>query len=422
MDHTAEIISVGTELLLGNIANTDARDISIMLSELGINVYYHTVVGDNPERLKSAVAVAKARADIIITTGGLGPTYDDLTRETVAEAFGKKLIFDEHEAEEIRRYFSAHLHSHTMTDNNYRQAMLPEGCVTFHNECGTAPGCAFEAEGVHVLMLPGPPRECIPMFRRCAMPYLRRLSELELHSHNIYIFGLGESYVEDKLRPLMLRLTNPTLAPYALEGSVRLRVTARARTEDEAEALMAPVIDEVRRVIGDYVYGVDTGTLENTVFDLLRERGLTVAAAESCTGGLFSKRLTDLAGASQVFRGSAVTYATQAKADILGIDRNLLARLGPVSREVALEMARAARVRFAADIGVGITGIAGPATDESGLPVGTVFVSLSTPDADFCRSLHLGTQRDRVRFVAANHAFDMIRRALLCLPVETLDK
>ncbi len=418
MNHTAEIISVGTELLLGNIANTDARDISTMLSELGINVYFHTVVGDNPERLKSAVAVARTRADIIITTGGLGPTYDDLTKETLAEAFGKKLVFDEAEARDIEEYFRTRLHSHAMTDNNYRQAMLPEGCVPFHNECGTAPGCAFEAEGVHVLMLPGPPSECIPMFRRCAMPYLRRLSELEIHSHNIYIFGLGESYVEDKLRPLMLRLKNPTLAPYALEGSVRLRVTAQAPTREEAEELMAPVIEEVRGTIGDYIYGIDTGSLEMTVSNLLRDRRLTIAAAESCTGGLFSKRITDIAGASEVFKGGAVTYATESKADILGVDRDTLQSLGPVSQEVAAQMARGARRVFHADLGVGITGIAGPGTDESGLPAGTVFIALASEEGTTVRSLHLGAQRDRVRIVAANHAFDMARRYLTGLPIE----
>ena len=250
MTRTAEIISVGTELLLGNIANTDARDISQMLSEIGINVYFHTVVGDNPERLKDAVKIARSRADIIITTGGLGPTYDDLTKQTLAESFGKKLIFDEKEAEEIRTYFSQRLHSHAMTDNNYQQALLPEGCVPFHNACGTAPGCAFEADGVHVLMLPGPPRECISMFENCAMPYLRNLSDEEILSHNIHIFGMGESLVEDKLRPLMLKLSNPTLAPYAKEGEVRLRVTAKGKSAQECEDLMAPVIEQVRSVIG----------------------------------------------------------------------------------------------------------------------------------------------------------------------------
>ena len=418
MTHTAEIISVGTELLLGNIANTDAQDISQMLSEIGINVYYHTVVGDNPERLKAAVAVAKGRADILITTGGLGPTCDDLTKQTLAEAFGKKLIFDEQEAQEIRDYFATRLHSHQMTDNNYRQAYLPEGCVPFHNDCGTAPGCAFEAEGVHVLMLPGPPRECVPMFRSCAMPYLRRLSDLEIKSHNIHIFGLGESFVEDKLRDTMLKLENPTLAPYAKSGEVRLRVTARARTDEEAERMMAPVIAEVREKIGDCVYGIDTDTLENTVLQLLKKDGVTLAAAESCTGGLVSKRMTDLPGASEVYLGGAVTYAPSSKTAILGVPADLLEHDGVVSSSVAEAMAQGARARFESDLGIGITGIAGPASDESGTPVGTVFVSLATHRRTYTRKLHLGHDRDRVRISAANHALDMVRRFLTGLPVE----
>ena len=419
MTHTAEIISVGTELLLGNIANTDAQDISQMLSELGINVYYHTVVGDNPERLKAAVAVAKTRADILITTGGLGPTCDDLTKQTLAEAFGKKLIFDEQEAQEIRDYFATRLHSHQMTDNNYRQALLPEGCTVFHNDCGTAPGCAFEADGVRVLMLPGPPRECVPMFRACAMPYLRKLSDLELRSHNIHIFGLGESFVEDKLRDTMLRLQNPTLAPYAKSGEVRLRVTARARTDEEAERLMAPVIAEVREKIGNCIYGIDTDTLENTVLRLLKEKNVTLAAAESCTGGLVSKRMTDLPGASEVYLGGAVTYAPASKTALLGVPADMIEHDGVVSPSVAEAMAQGVRAKFESDLGIGITGIAGPGTDELGTPVGTVFVSLATHRAAYTRHLHLGHDRDRVRTAAANHALDMVRRFLTGLDVES---
>ncbi len=419
MTHTAEIISVGTELLLGNIANTDARDISQMLSEIGINVYFHTVVGDNPERLKAAVAVARSRADILITTGGLGPTCDDLTKQTLAEVFGKKLIFDEKEAQEIRDYFANRLHSHRMTDNNYRQAMLPEGCTVFHNDCGTAPGCAFEAEGVHVLMLPGPPGECVPMFRSCAMPYLRRLSDLELRSHNIHIFGLGESYVEDKLRELMVRLENPTLAPYAKQGEVRLRVTARARTDEEAERLMAPVIAEIREKIGTCIYGIDTDSLENTVLMLLKEKHVTLAAAESCTGGLVSKRMTDLPGASQVYLGGAVTYAPESKTAVLGVPADIIEHDGVVSSSVAEAMAQGVRTRFESDLGIGITGIAGPSSDESGTPVGTVFVSLATHRAVYTRKLHLGHDRDRVRVTASSHALDMVRRYLTGADVES---
>ncbi len=419
MARTAEIISVGTELLLGNIVNTDARDISQMLSEIGINVYFHTVVGDNPERLKDAVNIARSRADIIITTGGLGPTYDDLTKQTLAEAFGKKLVFDEKEAEEIRTYFSQSLHSHAMTDNNYQQALLPEGCTPFHNACGTAPGCAFEADGIHVLMLPGPPNECISMFKNCAMPYLRDLSDDEILSHNIHIFGMGESLVEDKLRPLMLKLSNPTLAPYAKEGEVRLRVTAKGKSAQECEDLMAPVIEQVRSVIGSCIYGLDTGTLENTVLSLLIEKGLTFATAESCTGGLIAKRITDIPGSSKAFLGSAVTYANSAKADILGVDPKLIEDHGAVCRQVAIAMAKGARDRFHSDMAVGLTGIAGPASDDTDKEVGLVYCALAVEGSVYCRELHLGLDRSRVRTSAANHALDMVRRYLTGLPIES---
>lgn len=414
----AEIISVGTELLLGNIANTDAQDISQMLSELGINVYYHTVVGDNDSRLKSAVEIAKSRADIIITTGGLGPTYDDMTKQTLAEAFGKELIFDEAEAEIIRGYFKNRLHAVSMTENNLQQAMLPEGCTVFHNSWGTAPGCAFEADGIHVLMLPGPPRECISMFRGCAVPYLKSLSDGEIHSHNIHIFGMGESSVEDKLRGMMLEMTNPTLAPYAKEGEVMLRLTAKATTKQEAEDLMQPVLESVREKLGDIIYGIDTDSLEKTVLELLRAQGKTLAIAESCTGGLLSKRITDVPGASDVFLGSAITYATSAKVKLLGVSEDTIAENYVVSKAVAIEMAENVRRTLGSDIGIGITGIAGPSSDSSGTEVGTVYVALSSDDCTVCRLLHLGEERHRVRTGATNNALDMIRRVLTNLPIQ----
>ncbi|NLB28883.1 MAG: CinA family nicotinamide mononucleotide deamidase-related protein, partial [Clostridiales bacterium] len=269
MSHVAEIIAVGTELLLGNTVNTDARDVSIALSRLGINVYFHTVVGDNPERVKQAVAVAKSRADIIITTGGLGPTYDDLTKQTVAEAFGKKLIFHEDEAEKIRTFFANRLGASAMTENNLRQAFFPEGCVIFDNGSGTAPGCAFESEGKHVLMLPGPPHECRAMIETGLVPYLKKLSGDEIFSKNIHIYGMGESSVEAKLADIMEKSENPTLAPYAKEGEVILRVTARAKTRSEAESMMEPMIARVYDTLGDVIYGIDTESLEKTVVDLL---------------------------------------------------------------------------------------------------------------------------------------------------------
>ena len=417
MNYKAEIIAVGTELLLGNVVNSDAKDVSVLLSELGIDVFYHTVVGDNPDRLKKAVEIAKNRADIIITTGGLGPTYDDLTKQTLAEAFGKKLVFHEDIAEHIREFFSKRLNRAAMTENNLRQAELPEGCVIFDNGVGTAPGCAFQADGKHVLMLPGPPRECRAMLKSCAAPYLKGLSKAEIHSHNIHIFGLGESVVEDKLHDLMESLSNPTLAPYAKDGEVMLRLTAKAASKQEADRLMAPVLERVRETLGDLIYGVDTGSLENTAVGLLTQSGLTLAVAESCTGGLLSKRLTDVPGASKVFLGGVVAYSAHSKTVLLGIDPGLIEDKKAVSREVALAMADGIRARMGADIGIGITGIAGPDGDGSGVEPGTIYVALATSRGSFCRDVHLHYDRDRTRTGGTHHALDMVRRHLTGLPV-----
>lgn len=418
MNLTAEILAVGTEILLGNIANTDAQDVSAALSELGINVYYHTVVGDNPGRVKEAVDIARRRADIIITTGGLGPTYDDLTKQTLAEAFGKELYYDEPSAARIKELFREKLHGAQMTENNLLQAYLPVGCTVFENSCGTAPGCAFEAEGKHVLMLPGPPSECRAMLKTGAVPYLKKLSGMEIRSHSIHIFGMGESSVEDKLHDLMTRLENPTLAPYAKEGEVLLRVTARAVSDREADEMMQPVINEVRNVIGDFIYGVDTGSLEETVLDMLKQKGLTLSTAESCTGGLVSKRLTDIPGASEVFLGGAVTYSNSAKEHILGVDSGLLAEKGAVSPEVAMAMARGARQRFGTDIAISLTGIAGPGSDSSGQPVGLVYIGFSDKDGEDFRRVFCGSPRQRCRTMAANYALDAVRRKLSCLKME----
>ena len=415
--YTAEIIAVGTELLLGGTVNTDAQDVSRLLSELGINVFFHTVVGDNPARLKQAVDIAKGRADIIITTGGLGPTYDDLTKQTLAGAFGKKLVFHEDVANQIREFFNRRFHNMKMTDNNLRQAEFPEGCVIFDNGVGTAPGCAFEADGKHVLMLPGPPRECRAMLKSGVAPYLKKLSETGIYSHNIHIFGLGESAVEEKLINLMEDLHNPTLAPYAKDGEVMLRLTAKAKSRQEADSLMGPVLSHVRETLGDIIYGIDTGSLENTVIDLLAARGLWLAAAESCTGGLLAKRLTDIPGSSKVFTGGVVAYNEKAKIGLLGVAPALINEKKAVSREVALAMADGVRDKLGADIGIGITGIAGPDSDGSGIEPGVVFIALTTKDASFCRNPHLPFDRNRIRTSAVHHALDMARRYLTGLNV-----
>jgi len=412
----AEIISVGTELLLGNITNTDARDISVSLSELGINVFYHTVVGDNPERLTKAVNIARGRADIIITTGGLGPTCDDLTKQVLAGAFGLEMVFHEELAEEMKRYFKEIIGTDNITENNFQQAYLPSGCTVFHNEWGTAPGCAFVSGGVRVIMLPGPPRECNAMFQACAMPYLRALSDEVILSHSLMIVGSGESAVEAKLRDMMNELTNPTLAPYAKEGEVMLRVTAKAETGEEAERMTRPVIAKVKEILGDIIYGTDVTSLEQVVFELLKGKKMTLSTAESCTGGFIAKRITDLRGSSEVFCGGAVTYSTESKTAVLGIPADYIAKYGVISAEVASQMAKHARTLFNSSIAVATTGLAGP--DGDGInPLGTVFVALATENEVFVTRLSSGLGRARVRNFASNCALDMVRRYLTGLSV-----
>ncbi len=418
MSHTVEILSVGTELLLGSIANTDAQVISQGLSELGLNVYWHTVVGDNLQRAKEAVAIAKRRADIIITTGGLGPTCDDLTKNILAEAFGKKLVFDEPSAQRIQAYFQRI--GRAMTDNNLQQAMLPEGCTILDNDWGTAPGCAFQAENVHVIMLPGPPSECRPMFRYRAMPYLQGLSEGVIASHTIKLFGIGESSMEAQLRDRMNAMSNPTLAPYAKEGECELRVTAKARTEEEAQGLLLPTVEQIKELFGSKVYGVDVTSLEEVVLMGLKEKGLTLGAAESCTGGLIAKRLTDIPGASSNFKGGIVSYTNEVKANVLQVPEQLLTQFGAVSAQVAQAMAEGARRVLDCDVALSSTGVAGPDRDDRDNEVGTMFVAIATREGTYVRTLHLGARpmRERLRIQTASHAFDLARRYLSGLPYE----
>lgn len=416
--YNTEIICVGTEILLGHITNTDARDVSEMLSRIGINVKYHTVVGDNPERLRACVEIARSRADIIITTGGLGPTCDDLTKQILAECFGLKLVQNDDEVRFLREFIR---NKRNFTQNNFQQAMLPEGCTVFHNLWGTAPGCAFQAEGKIVIMMPGPPVECVPMFRTYGVPYLRSLSDEEIVSHSIRVFGIGESAVDDMFADEMNVMVNPTMAPYAKECDCLLQVTAKAGSEEEAEAMMAPVIAHVKERLGDFVYGMDVECIEEAIFPLLKEKGLTFATAESCTGGEIAKRFTDIPGASSVFLGGAVVYTNEVKARLLGLDPEMIEEKGAVSREVAVALAEQVRRLTGADIGIGVTGLAGP--DGDGVhEVGTVFVSMAVEGKTFVRALSLGPKRTRsyIRRMSGNHAYDMMRRWLTGLSVEEI--
>ena len=411
MSHTAELIAVGTELLLGNIANTDAQMISQGLSQLGINVYYHTVVGDNPQRVRQAVDIARGRADILITTGGLGPTCDDLTKVAVAQAFGKELVYHEPSAQRIRERFAQR--GTPVTENNFQQAMVPEGCTVLDNDWGTAPGVAFASGGTHVLMLPGPPRECAMMFRHRALPYLQQLADGVIASRTVKTFGIGESAAEALLRDLMNALHNPTLAPYAKPTGTELRITAHAPTREEALRLIAPVEEQVKAILGDKVIGVDVDSLEEVCFALLKDRGLTVGTAESCTGGLLAKLLTDLPGSSAVFRGGVVSYTNGVKAGLLGVPQDLLDRYGAVSPQVAEAMARGAKAALGCDIALSTTGVAGPDADDRGNPIGLVYLGLAWGDQCQVTEFRAGpVERERVRRQAAQTALDLLRRHL----------
>ena len=417
MSHTAELIAVGTELLLGNIANTDAQMISQGLSQLGINVYYHTVVGDNPQRVRQAVDIARGRADILITTGGLGPTCDDLTKVAVAQAFGKELVYHEPSAQRIRERFAAR--GTPVTENNFQQAMVPEGCTVLDNDWGTAPGVAFASGGTHVLMLPGPPRECEKMFRHRALPYLQKLSDGVIASRTVKTFGIGESAAEALLRDLMNALHNPTLAPYAKPTGTELRITAHAPTREEALRLITPVEERVKAILGDKVIGVDVDSLEEVCLRLLKERGLTVGTAESCTGGLMAKLLTDLPGSSAVFRGGVVSYTDAVKRGLLGVPEDLLAQYGAVSPQVAQAMAQGARSALGCDLALAATGVAGPDPDDRGNPIGLVYLALAWEGGCQVVPFRAGTQaeRERVRRMAAWTGLDLIRRHLTGLPL-----
>ena len=415
--YETEIISVGTELLLGHVTNTDARDVSEELSKIGINVRFHTVVGDNPKRLAECIEIAKSRADIIISTGGLGPTCDDLTKQTLASAFDIPLVLNDEEYKNLYDYISPH---HKYTENNTQQAMLPQGCTVFHNSCGTAPGCAFEKEGKIVLMLPGPPKECRAMLHESAIPYLKKLTDATIVSHSVRIFGIGESRVDDIFAEEMNSMTNPSMAPYAKECDCLLQVTAKASSEEEAEKMIQPVMHHVADKLGEYVYGIDVESIEESVFKLLREKKTTFALAESCTGGDAAKRFTDIPGASEYYKGGVVTYTNESKEKLLGISYDLLEKESAVSYEVAKEMAERIRTIMDSDVGFGVTGLAGP--DGDGIhEVGTVFVSMATHEHTYVRELHMGSNlrtRSFIRHMAGNHVYDMFRRYLTGLEIE----
>ncbi len=412
----AEILAVGTELLMGQIVNTNAQYISSKLPEAGVGVYYHSVVGDNPDRLEDSLKLALERCDIVITTGGLGPTQDDLTKETISRVCGKQLVIHEESLNKIKDYFSRL--GRQMTPNNEKQAYMPEGCIVLKNNNGTAPGCIIEMGEKVVVMLPGPPIEMKPMFLDYVMPYFKNKGDYSLESVILRIFGIGESAMETKILDLIDGQTNPTIATYAKEGEVTIRVTASVPKGESAEQILMPVVNEIKKRTGENLYSDKDETLDCLAAGLLLKNNITIATAESCTGGLISEMLTDIPGISRVFMGGAVTYSNEAKMEYLGVKEQTLQAHGAVSRETAAEMAEGIRKRLKTDIGISVTGIAGPGGGTTEKPVGLVYIGLSGDSGTITKELRLSGNRKKIRTITALNVFDLIRRHILKLEID----
>lgn len=406
----AEIVSVGTELLMGQIANTDAQFIASHLAPLGFQAFHQVTVGDNPARLTEAVRTAIARADVVLFTGGLGPTDDDLTKETVACALGLEMELVPEEEARLCEYFSSK--GRTMTPNNLKQAQFPKGCAILPNPNGTAPGCIMEADGKTAILMPGPPRELYPMFTDHVLPYLEKRSGLRLYSRELHAFGMGESELTYRIRDIIAAQTNPTVAPYVKTGEVTLRVTAQCPDEADGERLVAPMIDAICERVGSVVYSTHGESLPEVCVRLLQEAGQTLAVAESCTGGLVAASLVDVPGCSSCFIEGCVTYANDAKVRRLGVSEDTLAHDGAVSKRCAQEMAEGMRDSAGAGYALSTTGIAGPGGGTAEKPVGLVYVALASPDGTEVRELHLSGDRARIRAIAALNALDLLRRSL----------
>ena len=406
----AEILAVGTEILLGDIVNTNAQYIAQGLAELGIDVFYQTVVGDNPDRMKTAMNIAFERADIIITTGGLGPTGDDLTKEIGAEYFGRKLILDEKALDRIKKFFDKM--KRPMTDNNVKQAMVPVNSTVMYNENGTAPGIIIEDNNKILIMMPGPPKEMKPMFSKQVKPYLALKQNHTLVSRTLRIAGVGESAMESTVRDMIDRQSNPTIAPYAKDTESILRITASAKTTEEAEKIIEPIAEEIYRRFGDSVYAEGETSIQETVAKILIDKKVTIAVAESCTGGLVAAKLIEYPGISEVLLEGAVTYSNEAKKRRLGVKDETLSAYGAVSAETAAEMAKGIAMTSGADIGVSTTGVAGPGPSE-GKPEGLVYVGVYIGGKSYVKELHLAGKRNVIRERAAYSALDFLRRKLI---------
>ena len=411
---TVELICVGTELLLGNIVNTNAAWLAEQCAALGLSCYYQTVVGDNAQRLAGILQTGLERSDILILSGGLGPTQDDLTKETAAQVCGKRLTEDARSLSRIEEYFRER--GLRMTDNNRKQALVPEGAVVVDNDNGTAPGLILEKDGKRIILLPGPPNELIPMFERKIAPYLLSLDPdgpSVIYSRTVKICGLGESGVEAMITDLEA-LSNPTVAPYAKTGEVHLRVTARAAEEKEAKKLVKPVVKELERRFGRSVYTTKNEvTLEDAVAKLLKKHRLTVSTAESCTGGLAAGRLVNVPGVSEVFKTGFITYSNKAKRKLLGVKKETLERYGAVSPETAKEMALGAAKASGADVAVSVTGIAGPDGGSEEKPVGLVYMACFVCGNVWVERFHFKGNRAKIRESSVAAALTLMRGCIL---------
>ena len=403
----AEIVSVGTELLMGQIVNTDAQFLARRLAALGITMYRQSTVGDNPGRVKEAVREALSRADLVITTGGLGPTEDDLTKEMVAEALGLPMVRHDEVVEGIRRYFEST--GREMTPNNLRQADFPEGARLMPNRKGTAPGCIAEKDGKRVAVLPGPPHELIDMYEQQLEPYLLSLSDQVIASRFLHIVGVGESIVETRLMDLF-HWESPTLALYCAPGEVTARLTVRCGKDVDPAPLLEPLEKEIRARLGESVYaeGLDA-SMPKTVVEMLTARKETVSVAESLTGGMLASRLVDVPGASAVLGESYVTYANEAKERLLGVSGETLRAHGAVSEQCAREMAEGCRRASGADWALATTGIAGPDGGTPEKPVGTVYFACAGRPGVVVKALKLRGDRTRVRSMTCLYAMDLLR-------------
>lgn len=408
----AELISVGTEILMGNIVNTNAAYLAEKCAALGLSCYYQDVVGDNEERLTETIKTALSRADILLLSGGLGPTQDDLTKEAAAKVMGKELYLHEESKAAIQRYFEKR--GLEITDNNWKQAMVPEGCIVMENPNGTAPGIIIAENGKHLILMPGPPGELVPMFETSVMPYLSGLQSEVIYSQTVKICGVGESKAETMVEDLIESQSNPTIATYAKTGEVHLRVTAKAQDEKAAKKLVKPVVKELKGRFGNSIYTTDNEvTLEKSVVDLLLANKLTVSTVESCSGGLLAARLINVPGVSEVFKSGYITYSNKAKRRLLGIKKTMLAKHGAVSEEVAREMAKGAAVVSKSDVTVSVTGIAGPDGGTEEKPVGIVYIGCSVCGRITVKKCHFAGNRAKIRESAAAAALSLMRECIL---------